>query len=898
MTNDEIREAFLRFFEQRDHLRRPSAPLIPVDDPTLLFTSAGMVPFKPYFMGRAQPPAPRITTVQRCFRTSDIEEVGDSSHHTFFEMLGNFSVGDYFKAEAIPWAWEFCTEVLKLPAERLHATVYDDDDEAYDLWRNVVGLPPERIWRYGEDEGNYWYSGDVGPCGPCSELHYDFGEHESCGPDCQPAHGPDHRWLEIWNLVFMTYMRHEDGSKTPLPLKNIDTGAGLERLARAVQTVPSTYETDGLRPLLDAAVALADRHYGDDPQVDMAARVVVDHTRAAVYLIHDGVLPSNEGRGYVLRRMLRRAVYFARTAGMPDGFLTAMADAVIDAGRATLPSLADSARLIRSALRREETQFRQTLERGTAHLEDMLRKLPAGSVIPGEEVFRLYDTFGLPKELTVELARARGFTVEDEGFARALAEQRRRAQAAAKFGLRDDELADTYTRLRGRGELFVGYEHLVADTYITGLVREHHLVERAEEGDEVGLVLAETPFYPEGGGQVSDAGTVESDTGRLQVLDTQRVESGVIVHHARVIAGYVSVNDQVRAVVDPTRRADAARNHTGTHLLHAALRRVLGEHVRQMGSLVAPDRLRFDYSHVEATNPDEREQVRELVNERIRRDLAVRAYESTFDEAIAAGALAFFGDKYGERVRVVSIPDGRPESGARGNDSGLRTQDSGLFSVELCGGTHVHETGEVGFFTILSEGSIGAGVRRIEALTGRGAERWIAEQIAALDRAARRLNTTPAELEAKILSLQAELDAERKRRAEIERRAGQAAAGDLAQRAESVDGVKVLVAQVEAANQDAMLQMGDTLKQRLGPSVIVLGAVIDEKPRFVAMVAPKDLTRRIQAGKVVAVAARQTGGGGGGRPDTAHGGGNDPAKIGEALDVARRLVKESLAGPA
>ena len=562
MTNEEIREAFLRFFEEREHLRRPSASLIPVDDPTLMFTSAGMVPFKPYFMGRAEPPSKRMTTVQRCFRTTDIEDVGDSSHHTFFEMLGNFSVGDYFKEQAIPWAWEFCTEVLKLAPERLHATVYLDDDEAYEEWRKL-GVPEERIWRYGEEEGNYWLSGDVGPCGPCSELHYDFGEEESCGPACEPSHGPDHRWLEIWNLVFMAFMQHEDGTRTPLPKRNIDTGAGLERLARAVQNVKTTYETEGLWRLTQTAAGLVDRRYGEDEQTDLVARVVVDHSRAAVYLINDGVLPANAGQGYVLRRMLRRAVFFARSVDMPNGFLETMAEAVIEEGKERLPSLADHRPLILATLRREEAQFRQTLERGAARFDDLLKSLPEGGVIPGEEVFRLYDTYGMPKELTVEMAQARGWTVDEEGFERALEEQRQRAQSVSQFGLREEQLADTYARLHG--ETFVGYDRLAAETHITGLVLGAHLAERAEEGQEVGVVLAETPFYPEGGGQVGDTGTIEADTGRLQVLDTQRVESGVIVHRARVTAGSVAVNDQVRAQVDPTRRADAGERLDPAH---------------------------------------------------------------------------------------------------------------------------------------------------------------------------------------------------------------------------------------------------------------------------------------------------------------------------------------------
>ena len=882
MTYDEIREAFTRFFEERGHRRLESASLVPVDDPTLLFTSAGMVPFKPYFAGRAVPPAPRLTTVQRCFRTTDIESVGDVSHHTFFEMLGNFSVGDYFKEEAIPWAWEFVTRVLGLPEERLWITVFTDDDEAYEIWTRH-GRPPERIKRYGEEEGNFWKSGDVGPCGPCSELHYDFGEEYGCGPGCEPSHDCD-RFLEIWNLVFMTYMRHEDGSLTPLPQKNIDTGAGLERVAMAVQNVRSTYETDGLRALLDEAAMLSDRRFGADPDVDRALRVIVDHARAVTFLIADGVLPANESRGYVLRRVLRRAVYFGRALRMPAGFMETMAGHVLEQFRHAYPYLEGQRRLVLGTVGREETAFRETLERGLTILEETLAGLPAGAdAIPGEEVYRLYDTYGVPKELTAEVAARRGLAVDEEGYERALeaARVRSRAASAGRFDLRREELTDAFARLAGQGDHFSGYDRTAGESYVTGLIREHMLVERVEEGQDALVVLNDTPFYPEGGGQVGDAGRIAADTGRVEVRDTKRDASGVIYHIGRVTAGYLTVNDQVRAEVDPARRQEAACNHTGTHLLHASLRAVLGEHVHQQGSLVAPDRLRFDYNHLEAPNPDQLAAVRALVNDKVRADIAVRTRETSLEQARAEGVLAIFGEKYGDRVRVVEI-DGDPGQGR------------GPFSAELCGGTHVHETGEIGGLFILAEGSIGAGLRRIEALTGAAAERWIAEQIRLLDSTTRRLGVSPAELEQKIVALQDELAAERRRAEALQREAGRRQAGSLAEQAEAVGGARLLVAEVQVASVEALRELGDELRRSLGASLVVLGAVVGDRPSFVVMT--RDLDGRVHAGNLIREIAKVAGGGGGGRPDVAQGGGTDPARLADALALARRLAKEQLSG--
>ncbi len=879
-TNDEIRAAFTRFFEEKDHRPLESAPLVPLDDPTLMFTSAGMVPFKPFFMGRATPPHPRLTTVQRCFRTTDIESVGDRTHHTFFEMLGNFSVGDYFKDEVIPWSWEFCTEVLGIPAERLWITVYTDDDEAYGIWRKL-GRPDERILRYSKEDGNFWESGDVGPCGPCSELHYDFGEEFGCGPDCEPKHDCG-RFLEIWNLVFMSYMRHEDGSLTELPQKNIDTGAGLERVAMAVQGVRSTYETDGLRALLDAAGALADRRYGDNAEADHAMRVVVDHARAVTFLLADGVLPSKEGRGYVLRRVLRRAVFYGRTLGMPAGFMEQIGAEVVQQFRAQYPYLDGAERLILGTIAREESQFRETLERGLSRLDELLEALRGqADAIPGAEVYRLYETYGVPKELTAEVAARHGLSIDDAGYDEAAeaARDRARAAGAGRFTMRREELADAFAQLHGHGDQFTGYERTVQATHVTGLIHGSLLITAAEEGSDVLVILAETPFYPEGGGQIGDAGRIIADQGHVLVTDTRRDTSGVIYHVGKVTAGRVAVNDQVQAAVDPGRRLDAARNHTGTHLLHASLRGVLGEHVHQRGSLVAPDRLRFDYNHTEAPTPDQLAEVRAAVNERVRADIQVRTRVTTLDQARSQGVTAIFGEKYGDQVRVVEIA-------AAGEDR--------PFSAELCGGTHVHETGEIGGLFVTSEGSIGSGLRRIEALTGAQAERWLAEQIRYLDGAARRLGVAPADVEAKVGALQEELAGERRKLEAAQREAGKRQAGNLADQAESVGDVKLLVAEVESGNVDGLRQMGDDLRRALGASLVVLGAVIGGKPSFVAM--SRDLGPGVHAGRLIGAITKAAGGGGGGRPDMAQGGGTDPAKLVEALDLGRRLAREQLTG--
>jgi alanyl-tRNA synthetase len=889
---DELRESFLSFFEERGHRRMPSAPLVPPGDPTLLFTSAGMVQFKPYFMGRTKAPHPRLTTVQKCFRTSDVDSVGDTSHLTFFEMLGNFSVGDYFKTDAIPWAWEYVTKDLALDPERLWAAVYLDDDVAYDLWRKV-GVPEERIVRYGE-EHNYWFSGDVGPCGPCSEIHYDFGEQFGCGPDCRPDHEDCDRFLEIWNLVFMSY--YCDGEKRdPLPSKNIDTGAGLERIASALlyesdewedkSRLPSVYDTDIFQPIIRRIESLSGRRYGEDEHTDRAMRIVAEHARAVTFLVGDErtpVVPSNEERGYAVRRILRRAIYFGRRyLGLKEPFLADVAGTVIETMSAAHEELERQRKFVTDIVGPEEQRFEATLSRGMEMLVSTLDVPQTEKVLPGVPAFVLHDTYGFPLELTREIARERGFTVDEAGYEAEMQKQRERARAAVTSS--DAVAADAlYASLAEGDTAFRGYEALETEANILALlsVRPEPVEVRAEveAPTNVEVILSETPFYPEGGGQVGDRGEIVGPHGRVELTDTQRAAERLTVHRGRVTEGRISTGDAVTARVDARHRQDTMRNHTATHLLHSALRSVLGTHVRQAGSLVAPDHLRFDFTHTEAMTEEQIAEVAGLVNEKIRQDLPVDTRTSTFDEAMKAGVLAFFGEKYGEEVRVVEVDSVVPK-----------------FSAELCGGTHCHRTGEIGAFVITTESSIGAGMRRVEALTGRGAEEFVRSQQSALTEIARSVGAPRDAVTAKVESLVAELDAQKRRIERLERSMASAPTTDqLLDDAVDVDGVRVLAARVDAPSTDALRYMADAARKSISSGVAVLATVIDDRPQFVALVTPDVVKRGPHAGKLLKRVASITGGGGGGRPEMAQGGGKDATKVAEALAAVPDMVREML----
>ncbi|GMU39254.1 MAG: alanine--tRNA ligase [Chloroflexota bacterium] len=891
MNVDEVRQAFLTFFEARGHRRIPSSSLVPHGDPTLLFTTAGMVQFKPYFMGLEEPPARRLTSIQRCFRTTDVESVGDDTHLTLFEMLGNFSVGDYFKGEAIEWAWEFLTQVLKIAPDRLWATVFTDDDEAATLWA-ARGVPPERILRYTAEQGNWWGPpGETGPMGPCSEMHYDWGVTPGCPAcaknECHPDVGCG-RFLEIWNLVFMTYYKEEDGSRSNLPAANIDTGAGLERLASVVQGVRNVYETDELREVVAVAERISGRRYepAESPDVAFALRAMTEHSRALAFLVTDGVLPSNEGRGYVLRRLLRRAVYFGHKIGVREAFLAQVVDAAIDRSVRTNPALGEQREFIKRVATVEEARFRATLDRGIALLEEVMAREAATRRIPGRDAFVLYDTHGLPLELTLEVAQAAGFEVDRDGFESEMERQRERSKGEEQFQNREDDRALRYAALDIQSA-FTGYDRNEQRSEIVHL-HAGEARDRLNAGDEGEVVLRETAFYPEGGGQVGDRGVIATASGRFEVTDTHRY-SGAIVHIGRVTEGWIALGEGADAQVDPVRRLDTARNHTGTHLLHAALRAVLGTHVRQAGSYVGPDRLRFDYTHPEAPSEEAMAAIQRIVNEKIRADIRSATFELEYDEAIQRGAIAFFEDRYTERVRMVEYCD------SRGLDPEHVHTDR-CYSRELCGGTHLAATGQIGSFVVVSDASIGAGLRRIEALTGRPAEAFVEERLALVNHLARRFRVPPADLGTRIEALEQSLVEERKRAEEAARRASAGAADELAHRATQVGDVAVLVERVSVDSADALRPMVDRLRQQLKSAFVALAADIEGRPNFIAAATDDVVARGLKADEMVRLAASIAGGGGGGRPQLAQAGGRDASKIDEALAAVRAAATERLSG--
>jgi alanyl-tRNA synthetase len=889
-TSDEIRAAFLEYFQERGHVLLPPWPLVPIGDPTSLFTSAGMQQFKPQFMGEQPPPAPRATTVQRCFRTTDIEEVGDLSHCTAFEMLGNFSFGDYFKQGAIAFAWDLLTRVYQIPAERLHATIYLDDDDAYGFWREV-GLPDNHIHRRGEDL-NYWFSfpngapGASGPCGPDSEIYYDFypergieGAQLSTAPDgTLGGVGFDgERFLEIWNLVFMQLYQHPDGHRTPLPAQNIDTGSGLERVACVLQGTRSVFETDIFLPILEAAAAvMGERYENASDEQQYVIRAMSEHCRAATLLIGDGVVPSNEGRGYVLRRVIRRAVYLARSMGVRQLFTAPLAEAAITKLQVGYPHLVEQAAFIKRALNAEEERFVRTLAAGSQRLESLLARLTETGVtiVPGDEAFLLYDTFGMPLELTREIAAASGFTLDDSGFESALAHQRAMSRETGKF--LKGEVAPALQALGEEHSDFVGYGKTEADSRVVAILQAGSLVDLATASQECEVILDTTPFYPEGGGQMGDRGNILTPSGVFIVEDTQ-ASGGAIVHRGRVVEGEIRVNDSAQATVDLAWRSGAARNHTGTHLLHAALRSVLGTHVRQQGSLVTPDRLRFDFTHLEQTPREALIEVQQIANEKIRHDLEVAWRRTGYRQAVASGALAFFGDKYGNEVRVVEIKD-----------------QGETFSAELCGGTHVHHTGEIGFVHILRESAVAAGTRRIEALTGRAAEAHLLEQQERLERVAHKLGANTADVEERIDTMQSELERLRKQSDQLQRLQGSAVAEALIEHAEKLGDDFLIVACVDVTSNDALKEVADRVRAKLKPSLVILGAAIEGRPSFLAAATPDLVQRGVNAGNIVREVAKAAGGGGGGRPDLAQAGARDLSRLDAAIDTARKVGAAAL----
>jgi alanyl-tRNA synthetase len=867
LSADEIREAFLRFFEERGHRRVSSASLVPQGDPTLLFTNAGMVPFKRVFLGEETRDYRTATTSQKCMRVSgkhnDLENVGRTPrHHTFFEMLGNFSFGDYFKREAIEYAWALVTGPLGISADRLVATVFREDDEAYDLWRTAVGLPSSRVFRLDEAE-NFWAMGETGPCGPCSEIHVDFGRKASCtNPSCNPACDCG-RFLEIWNLVFMQFDRDASGTMRPLPRPSIDTGAGLERLSAVIQGVPSNYDTDLFRPVLARAQEISGVARGRDPELDVSLNVVADHARALTFLIGDGVLPSNEGRGYVLRRILRRAARHGVLLGVERPFLHEVSHAVIDAMSGTYPDLAERRAFITDRIEREEQRFLETLTRGLALLEDEIakQKQRGSSELPGELVFRLYDTFGFPQDLTADILRGHGMRLDQRGFDVAMEAQKSRARAAWK-GSGDERVAEVYGRLAADlRSAFRGYDALETGSTIRALLVDGESRDVARAGEEVEIVVDETPFYAESGGQVGDRGALETATGRVAIRDVQKPAGDLIVHRGRVSQGEIHVDSPARLLVDAEARAATVRNHSGTHLLHAALRRVLGPQAMQKGSLVAPDRLRFDFTHDAALGDDEIRAIEDLVNAWIETNAPARIRQMPYREAVESGAVAIFEEKYGDVVRVISFGD---------------------FSTELCGGTHARATGEIGLLKVVGESGIAAGVRRIEALTGLGALEHLRAQEHMLRRLAELLKSPVGELPARVEKL---IEERRAAEQELERmRAVQrgAASADLTSSAREVGGVRVVAARVEGVGGKELRSMVDDLRGRLGSGIVLLAAEEGGRVSLALGVTP-DLVGRYRAGDLIREIAARVGGKGGGRPDFAQAGGSEPAKLPEAF---------------
>ncbi|MGI5839048.1 MAG: alanine--tRNA ligase [bacterium] len=877
MRSDEIRQKYLDFFKTKDHLVLPSASLIPENDPTLLLIGAGMAPFKPYFTGQAKPPHPRIATAQKCMRTPDIERVGKTARHcTFFEMLGNFSFGDYFKSEAIAWAWEFITQWLHLPAEKLWATVYEDDDEAFAIWRDNIGIPAEKIVRLGKED-NFWEIG-TGPCGPCSEIYFDRGPEAGCGrPDCKPGCDCD-RYLEFWNLVFTQFNRDEAGNYTQLEKKNIDTGMGLERIAAIMQNVPNVFEIDTIRPVLDLVASCVGQQYGGDSTADVAIRVITEHARGVTFMIGDGILPSNEGRGYVLRRLLRRAVRYGKLVGLDKPFLQRVAEKVIEINRAAYPELAENQGRIIGIIAREEERFQATLDQGTEILDGIIAgiKEQGGTTLSGDDVFRLYDTFGFPRELTEEIAAEQGLNIDVESFNRAMHEQRERARAARQDTNSIYQLREVYTGLDPKaGASFVGYDHCEEETMIVAIVKDNELVDAVGSGENAEILLRETPFYAESGGQVSDRGELRQGSGRAEVVDVKKLLDGRIVHMVRGREGNITAGDVVTVNVDRARRLAVARNHTATHLLHHALRQYVGEHVQQAGSLVAPDVLRFDISHYEPLTPAELAAVEEAVNAVVLANLPVTVSEMSPEKAKDLGAIALFAEKYGSVVRVVSIGD---------------------FSRELCGGTHVTATGEIGLFKITGESSVGAGLRRIEAITGQRVLEYINGKTEIIKTLSQLLKTPETELVQRVSDLTGELRKTEKKLAQAQGKMLQVEVERLLHRKEAIDGIVLVTGEVSVPDMEALRQAADFVRDRLDKGVIVLGTAAAGKVNFVAMVAKELTGRGLHAGNLVREIARMTGGGGGGRPEMALAGGRDPAKLAAALAAVPELVRKQLTG--
>ncbi|OOC59439.1 alanine--tRNA ligase [Paenibacillus ihbetae] len=875
MKASEIRSKWLAFFAEKGHHIEPSASLVPHNDPSLLWINAGMAPLKPYFDGRVIPDNPRIANSQKCIRTNDIENVGKTRrHHTFFEMLGNFSIGDYFKEEVITWAWEFLTDKkwIGFDPERLSVTVYPEDEEAFKLWNEKIGLPESRIIKL---QDNFWDIGE-GPCGPCTEIFYDRGEeygHGTPEEELFPG-GENERWLEVWNLVFSQFNHNKDGSYTPLPNKNIDTGAGLERFASILQDVDSNFDTDLFQPIIQKTAELAGVKYKEKAEYDVALKVIADHIRTVAFAVADGVLPSNEGRGYVIRRLLRRAVRYGKVLGLDKPFMFTLTGTVGDIMGAYYPEVVEKQAFIEKVIATEEEQFHKTLSDGLAILAEMSAeaKKQGQSVISGADAFKLYDTYGFPFDLTEDYAAEHGLSVDREGFDEAMKEQRERARKARheteSMKVQGGVLSDYTVKSE-----FVGYNDTVRDAKVLAIIAEDQFADGIGEGQSAQVILDATPFYAESGGQVSDQGVLEGDTVRARVEGLFKAPHGQHVHLVTVEAGELKVGDVVAAKVDASLRNDIVKNHTATHLLHKALKEVLGEHVNQAGSLVEPQRLRFDFSHFGSITPEELAEIERRVNEQVWKSIPVVIDLKPIDEAKAMGAMALFGEKYGDIVRVVQVGD---------------------YSIELCGGCHVDNTSRIGIFKLLGESGIGSGVRRIEAVTGRHAYEYLEGQLDLLKQASSLLKSNIADVPKRIEGLNQQLKELARENESLQGKLGAIEASQLTDKVKQVGEVQLLAAEVQAGGMDGLRSIADELKGKLPSAIIVLGSKAGEKVNFVVAV-PQDLVKQgYHAGKLVKEVASVCGGGGGGRPDMAQAGGKDASKMAQALQRAEELVAQGV----
>lgn len=873
---NEIREAFLQFFESKDHLRLPSFSLVPHNDNSLLLINSGMAPMKAYFTGQEIPPSKRVTTCQKCIRTGDIDNVGKTARHgTFFEMLGDFSFGDYFKNEIVPWSWEFVTKVLEIPEDKLYVTIYEEDDETGKIWHDVVGLPWERIVKLGKAD-NFWEHG-TGPCGPCTEIYYDRGEEYGCdSPTCGVGCDCD-RYMEFWNLVLTQFNAEEDGTYTELAQKNVDTGMGLERMATIMQGVDSIFDVDTVKSIRDAVCAKAGVTYGTDHKTDVSVRVITDHIRSVTMMTADGVLPSNEGRGYVLRRLLRRAARHGKLLGIDGEFLAELSKSVIACSGEAYPELVEKQDYIFKILSIEENSFYKTIDNGMEILKADIAEMKAANtkVMSGEKAFRLYDTYGFPVDLTKEILSEEGMDIDEAGFAEEMKQQKERARSArAKsnyMGAADTVYNELPVELETK---FAGYDiYDVANAKIVALVANDKIATQAEAGDGVAVLLDRTPFYAESGGQVGDHGTIKTETGTVQITNCVKVVGGKIAHLGEVTEGTILEGQTACASIDETLRMASARNHSATHLLHKALRTVLGSHVEQAGSYVSADRLRFDFTHFAALTPDELKEVERLVNDAIFASYTVHAEEMSMDEARNMGAMALFGEKYGDVVRVV---------------------DMGGYSIELCGGAHLKNTAQVGSFKIISENGVAAGVRRIEALTGQEALRHYQAQEEEIKAVCRMVKSTPDKLLARLEQILAEQKETAKELEKLKAKMAGGAADEILNNKTEIGGVGVLAAEVKDADANALRTMGDQLKQKLGSGVIVLASGKDGKVNLVVMATDDVVKKGVHAGNIIKAAAAVCGGGGGGRPNMAQAGGKDASKIAQALEEAKTVITQQL----